>query len=120
MEYALYKEHNVLAKGTMEDIARKTGISLGTLQTYSSENYKSRLTANSKARYVVCLDGDECFAHNGRTCTVLKKMQCDNCAFYKTWRQVTEDRLAALRRIMKLDKDQIAYMFDKYDLKGVK
>ncbi len=117
MEYALYKEHNVLATGTMEDIARKTGISLDTLRTYSSKN---RLAANSKARYVVCLDGNECFAHNGRACTILKKTQCNNCAFYKTWRQVTESRLAALKRIMKLDKDQIAYMFDKYDLEGVK
>ena len=42
-EFALYKGENILCIGTLEEIARETNVSLGTIKYYRTKAYKRKL-----------------------------------------------------------------------------
>ncbi len=62
-EYALYKGENILALGTIDEIAKKMGVKKETIACYKTPSYKSRIRkrdANGgNARILICLDDEE-------------------------------------------------------------
>ncbi len=62
-EYALYKGENVIALGTIDEIAKKMGVKKETIAYYKTQAYQNRLrrrnTLNGNVRILVCLDDEE-------------------------------------------------------------
>ena len=59
-EYALYKGENILAMGTIDQIAREQGVKKATIAYYKTQAYQNRLkrrnALNGKVRSLVCMD----------------------------------------------------------------
>lgn len=63
-EYALYKGENMLALGTIDEIAKKMGVKKETIAYYKTQAYQNRLrrrrnASNGNVRILVCLDDEE-------------------------------------------------------------
>lgn len=61
-EYALYKGEDLLAIGTVEEIAKETGTKRGTIMYYKSPSYRKRLIERNalhrNVRILVPLDDE--------------------------------------------------------------
>lgn len=59
-EYALYKGENILAIGTISEIAKKMGVKRDTIAYYKTQAYKNRLkrrnALNGNVRMLVALE----------------------------------------------------------------
>lgn len=62
-EYALYKGEEVLAIGTIADIAKETGVKEQTVSYYKTQAYQNRLerrnALNGNVRILVSLEGED-------------------------------------------------------------
>lgn len=62
-EYAFYKGENLLAMGTLEEIAKEMGVATMTMFYYKSNAYLKRLERENRldgnVRMLVPLDGDD-------------------------------------------------------------
>ena len=62
-EYALYKGEEVLAIGTIADIAKETGVKKQTVSYYKTQAYQNRLerrnALNGNVRILVSLEGED-------------------------------------------------------------
>lgn len=62
MEYALYKGDEILAIGTIKEIAKETGVKVDTVKYYLTPSYLERIKARKKAenyRIMVKLEEEE-------------------------------------------------------------
>lgn len=57
--YALYKGETNLMDGTLEELARKRGVSRATMIYYKSHAYRQRCQADSERVYLVPIDVKE-------------------------------------------------------------
>lgn len=55
-EYYLYEGDEVIATGTIKEIAKKMGISEGTVRFYKNPSYLKRRENGKKYRVLVCGD----------------------------------------------------------------
>ncbi|NLI90180.1 MAG: hypothetical protein GX366_07220 [Epulopiscium sp.] len=59
-EYALYKGDNILAMGTIAQIAKELGIKKTTVAYYKTQAYQNRLkrrnAMNGNVRTLICID----------------------------------------------------------------
>lgn len=108
-EYALYKGENVLAIGTISDIANQLEVRKDTIAYYKTQAYRRKLDKRKKSNNPMILIEieedimEKCFADDGKICTVLRAKNCMDCKFFKTQKQVEESRKKAMDRINKLD-----------------
>ena len=62
-EYALYKGEEILAIGTIADIAKETGVKERTVSYYKTQAYQNRLerrnALNGNIRILVSLEGED-------------------------------------------------------------
>lgn len=57
-EYALYKGEELLAMGTVMEIAEQIGVKPSTVHYYRSKEY-ARRTSDARGRRLVCLEDDD-------------------------------------------------------------
>ena len=43
---------------------------------------------------------EDCFAYDKTECAILIEMNCDNCKFYKTYKQKTESDINSIKRLV--------------------
>lgn len=55
-EWALYKGEDILAEGTLKEIAKQTGVKVTSLIFYRSDAYRRRMKPNGNSRSLICLD----------------------------------------------------------------
>ena len=57
-EYYLYKGDEILATGTAKEIAKKMGVSIGTIRFYKNPSYFKRRENGKNYRVLVCVEED--------------------------------------------------------------
>ena len=57
--YALYKGENIIAEGTIVEIANQTSVAPQTVKFYQSPAYQRRVRQNGNSRMLVCLGDDD-------------------------------------------------------------
>ena len=50
--YTLYKGNQILAEGTIKEIAQRTGVSVNTLRQYAAPSYKKRINGKNHKELV--------------------------------------------------------------------
>lgn len=58
-EYYLYKGDEVLATGTIKEIAKKMNVSTRTIRFYSNPSYLKRRSNGKNYRVLICVDEEE-------------------------------------------------------------
>ena len=129
-EFALYKGENVLAIGTISDIANQLEVRKDTIAYYKTQAYRRKLEKRKNSNNPIILIEieeevmEKCFAdESGAYCSVLKVKKgrvCDNCSFFKTQKQVEESQKKAMNRIESLDTHMRDNIINVYFLGGLR